>query len=406
MKAKHFVKFIFFLFGSKFSQEMDPFEVLPPELHVQILQYFNNEMIRDCSLVSKNWYKVIGSSPDCMKRLKIEFNYYFVDYIDSLLESTRLYRHLTIGILDPEFFEEFHKSPFKFLFMNVAKLQQILQKFSHSLTSIDTIVDCPNSEHKALKYLKFDDYGYFDFKHMELCGTGLLPSSVSTIEHLTINRKINSDSLEILKNALKEMNQLKSLEVTADILDDETIQQFKFPLLNHLRLAENRTGLQLQHFTFILNALPCLKYFEFVPSLLDEVEEIKPGPMPKNDNLELMLTINDFLLANMFSLYALKKVTLGWFTKDIFEMIFQHPSINHVIFLYIPPESLYHGDWPSYLDLIKQQTRITFEYRGYIVGVDSDCHFLAAFFKSDIKQLLDYCDCDECDTYINQLIII
>lgn len=87
---------------------MDPFEKLPEEIHESLLQHFDvGEILKVLSIVSKNWYRVIGTSNVCMKKvnlnLKSKRKNDFVDRLEILRwmsrKESRNYQHLQINCL-------------------------------------------------------------------------------------------------------------------------------------------------------------------------------------------------------------------------------------------------------------------------------------------------------------------
>ena len=99
---------------------MDPFEKLPEDLHDTVLRHLNvKEVVEIVSLVSKSWYKVVATSQNALKRIKLHLRAQrktnFQERIATLewmsREETRNYQHLQINcLLD----EQISREVFKF----------------------------------------------------------------------------------------------------------------------------------------------------------------------------------------------------------------------------------------------------------------------------------------------------
>lgn len=87
---------------------MDPFEIVPVELHENLFRYFSmKETIEVLSLVSKAWYTAVASSPVCMRKIKLNLKSKrktnFAERIDTLRwmsrKERRNYIYLQINCL-------------------------------------------------------------------------------------------------------------------------------------------------------------------------------------------------------------------------------------------------------------------------------------------------------------------
>jgi hypothetical protein len=87
---------------------MDPFAKLPDDLHDSLLRHLDvKEVLEVVSLVSKSWYKVVATSQNCMKRVKLHLRAQrktnFSERIGTLQwitsKEARNYQHLQINCL-------------------------------------------------------------------------------------------------------------------------------------------------------------------------------------------------------------------------------------------------------------------------------------------------------------------
>lgn len=107
--------------------EFDFFEILPPELHQQILQYLNVIDLCSASLVNKTWYEQIGKAKSCMEKIVLKINLSNFK-IEPIIKSKREYQ--AIIFLNPSDSE-----------LSKIKAYKIVRKFSSSIVSIDINFD-------------------------------------------------------------------------------------------------------------------------------------------------------------------------------------------------------------------------------------------------------------------------
>ena len=95
---------------------MDPFEILPEEIHEDLLRFFNvTEVIDTLSFVSKTWYDIVASSKICLQKTKLNLRSQrktdFSERIETLRWMSRKggrgYKHLQMNcLLDEEISKE------------------------------------------------------------------------------------------------------------------------------------------------------------------------------------------------------------------------------------------------------------------------------------------------------------
>jgi len=179
---------------------MDFLSLFPREISDIILGYLSKSDVRNASLVSKHWYNCIANSKKCMSKITLCYTGQLDDKdINAILNSKRRYQNIRVMCNQDEFTKTRRIE-------NVLRL--ILNKFSDSITYLLTSNDTKRVNLPKLKH--------FGFRlNANLRGTihpnGILSSSSHIIERLDIRCVLDEKSIEVMKNILKNMTNLKSL---------------------------------------------------------------------------------------------------------------------------------------------------------------------------------------------------
>lgn len=90
-----------------FGNSIDPLQVLPKKTVEKILSFVRGNDLLTLSLVSKDWYKFIASSEECMDKIRIHITEYFVNQkrvfaisdVLRFVENGRNYKHLSVACI-------------------------------------------------------------------------------------------------------------------------------------------------------------------------------------------------------------------------------------------------------------------------------------------------------------------
>jgi hypothetical protein len=185
------------------KKKFDPLKIFPEEICDEILSYLNVQDIKEASLVTKQWYNIIGRSKTCMNKLclKPKESHQNHEFFKSILDSTRMYQNM-------EMVDRYNKvmNNTKYLRM----MREVVTKLAPMLVSLklsnDLIikVDIPR-----LKELEFVAYNYSSL----IAANGLL-TKTKRLEKLTVNcGYIDQKSMKYLRNYLLENDSIKVLKI-------------------------------------------------------------------------------------------------------------------------------------------------------------------------------------------------
>lgn len=285
---------------------MDPFKVLPIELHREILQHFKPKDFLIMSLVCKDWYCFIGDKSYCMRGLSIYYQFENEINITPLLNSTRKYQHLRLK------YRRFCDYRTKLSNKDHMNAVSIMRKFSSSLVTIYTQRDFRNvCELPALKKLTFssDFVGTFPYAR------GLL-SKIKFVEELKFLHVCRTDekSFKAITRMLKKNAQnLKCLSVNHVFFDKEegdkfcfSLKQFEGPMELYLAvynedyifkffltqastlqvLKTRLISLERGEWELILSAFPCLHSLELMLNDYSSFTMPSARPLPVNNTIK------------------------------------------------------------------------------------------------------------------------
>ncbi|XP_070494729.1 uncharacterized protein [Chironomus tepperi] len=186
------------------KRKLDPFRKIPDEICELILSFLHDvEDIKNASLVSKHWYKLIGTSKSCMKRiyLKPKESHSNYEFFKSIMDSTRIYQNLELN-------DRFRKVKRNTKYLRL--MRDVVTKLAPTLVSLkistDLIikVDLPR-----LKELEINGCNY----HSLISANGLL-TKTKGLEILRIdNSDIDHKSVKYIRNFLMENDSLKVLKI-------------------------------------------------------------------------------------------------------------------------------------------------------------------------------------------------
>jgi len=182
---------------------MDSFEIFPEEVWTEIFSSLERKDLLRASLVSKDWYRMIGRSPICMKKLFLR-KYENLENSESILSSSRLYQNLSLTYLkDKNITTE-----------NAEVVSATVDKFSESLVSIimshDVEVKSNLPNLKSLYFLNYERRRTFK--------SGIVPNGLLTkAKHLTYLEVdfyyLDTISVICLRNFFIETSGLKILKM-------------------------------------------------------------------------------------------------------------------------------------------------------------------------------------------------
>jgi hypothetical protein len=185
---------------------MDLLKILPEEIRDEIFSKLTVQDIKEASLVSKDWYNIIGQSKLCMEKLYLT-KYETFEVFDSILNSNRHYQNITFLATYSEL-----KKNTKFLRV----LSDIVEKFSTSLICLKIShdlklkVDLPKL--KELQFLMWE----YELNTVNLIVSNGLITKAKNLKKLLIRyQKLDNKSLKYLKDALMENESLKIMKIFA-----------------------------------------------------------------------------------------------------------------------------------------------------------------------------------------------
>ncbi|KAL7048534.1 hypothetical protein ACKWTF_003377 [Chironomus riparius] len=340
---------------------MDPLQILHEELREEILSYLVVRDIKQASLVSKDWYNIIGKSKLCMEKLCIKKYGGFETY-ESILNSNRQYQKLTLLSNQSEL-----KKNTKFLRV----LRYIVEKFSESLQFLRISQDLKLKVNLTkLKELQFDlerhYYGYF----VNLITSNGIITKAKHLKKLSIKyENLDDKSLKYIKDALKKNESLKVLEIK-DIniirelnqddmkfkLDEihlnrfpikhkSTIQQFLSTQMSSLQVIQS--PFDKQHFIYSITKFPKLHTLILIPSWYEyndynrNEEPLSDGSFiyPHNGQITKLIFHADlyfdktqtlFLSTIISKLPNLKEIQKCYLTPNFLPLLSNCPSLKVV----------------------------------------------------------------------------
>lgn len=310
--------------------EMDFLTLFPGEISEIILGFLPKSAVRNASLVSKNWYNCIANSKKCMSKITLCYTGQLDDKeINAILNSNRRYQNIRFLCNQDEFTK-------KRRIENVYRL--ILNKFSDSITCLQTSNDTKRVNLPKLKY-----FGIRISSHLRgtIHPNGILSSSSHIIERLDIRCPLDEKSIEVVKNILQNMTNLKSLTgafyVSLQNWKSWFNRQFSLKevsnpmraninefLLEHAQTLEIIRLTSVQSLAFLLSNFPRLNtlYFESltiqltVDYPLNETVTTLIIATPSNGNLNYSIKR---LLSKLKNLKVIKILSLSF---EIFIAIF------------------------------------------------------------------------------------
>lgn len=173
-------------------------QLFPTEISDIILSYLSKSDILQASLVSKQWYNIIGQSKKCMSKVVLYYKGQLDQDINTVLNSHRRYQNILFMCSQDEFIK-------KRRIENVFRL--ILNKFSDSITCLQTSHDTKRVSLPKLKKVSIR----LNSRYRAVIHPNGILSTSQIIERLDLRCILDDKSNEIMKNFLQSMKNLKSL---------------------------------------------------------------------------------------------------------------------------------------------------------------------------------------------------